>query len=287
MRKFVAICIALALLLCCAALGEAEYRIAKENEKPFAALLNALVRAYEDPSPGDGEKIEVAVRAIASTDEDDGEIAQSIAEHWKRVFLDDYRLLVYAGGADAPELEDAGIPYTADHAFVVLGYELKDGAMTAELQGRCDAAAAAARAFPDALIVCSGGATGDNNPAGNTEAGLMRDYFVERCGIDPSRIRVDERAMTTAENALNTFAILEANGVRSMTIVTSTYHQRWGQAVYNAVGALVRQAHGYDVEIVGNYCFDIEPSRDLYRRGEQLAAKQIASILGLPRDALG
>ncbi len=77
-------------------------------------------------------------------------------------------------------------------------------------------------------------------------------------------------------------------GVRSslqtMTIVTSTYHQRWGQAVYHALAELYRQQRGYSVEIVANYCFDIEPSVPLYRKDAQIAAFQIAGILDLPDE---
>ena len=67
-------------------------------------------------------------------------------------------------------------------------YLLPDGEMTEELVGRCKAAAAAAKAFPDSIIVCTGGATGANNPDGHTEAGLMKEYLVKRCGISRKRI---------------------------------------------------------------------------------------------------
>ena len=158
--------------------------------------------------------------------------------------------------------------------------------MTAELAGRCDAAAAVARSFPGAIVVCSGGATGENNPEGHTEAGLMKEYLSENCGIDTERIFIDEKAMTTAENAVNTFEILREQRIKTMTIVTSAYHQRWGQAVYNAVGALFRQRYGFDVRVVGNYCLDIEPSVEMYRMDDRIAVMQIAQILGLPPDVM-
>ncbi len=155
--------------------------------------------------------------------------------------------------------------------------------MQPELVGRCEAGAALARALPSAILVCSGGATGPNNPEGHTEAGLMKQYLIENCGIEEGRIFIDEAAMTTAENALNTFAILQKGGVRTMTIVTSEYHQRWGQAVYNAVAALYRQQHGYAVEIVGNYSYAIE-APEVYAHGDRIASMQIAGILQLPPE---
>ena len=168
------------------------------------------------------------------------------------------------------------------HAFVVLGYELKDGQMQPELKGRCDAAAAAARSYPSTILVCSGGATGDNNPKLRTEAGVMKAYLVETCGIDASRIHIDENARTTLQNARNTLDMLQAQGIETMTLVTSTYHQRWGQVIYNAVAALYRQVYGYTVEIVGNYCYETEPAHESYRNDDRIAISQVAQLLGVP-----
>ena len=188
-----------------------------------------------------------------------------------------YRPLLF--GRDDPRQ----IPVTGKHAFVVLGYELQDGEMTDELKGRCEAAAAAARSFPNTILVCSGGATGPNNPEKHTEAGLMKQYLVEVCGIEESRIFTDERAMTTAENAVNTFAIMKDQGVESMTIVTSSYHQRWGQALYNALAAIYEQQQGYHARLIGNYCFDTQPSMDAFLQHDRFAIFQLGEILGLPR----
>ena len=261
--------------------------VSQANAANFGALLTDLVNAAETPGAGDEETIRADLAAIRAVSKKDHAIAASIAEHWQSVYLDpDYRLFLYHGGGSAPELAEAGIPDSPTHAIVVLGYELEDGQMQPELVGRCETAAAAARAFPHTILVCSGGATGPNNPDGNTEAGLMKAYLTERCGIDEARIFIDEDAMTTQENAVNTFRILQENKVRTMTIVTSTYHQLWGQAVYHTVAELYRQQHGYPVEIVGNYCYDTEPTVEMYRHGARIAAFQIAGILELPEDVI-
>ena len=91
--------------------------------------------------------------------------------------------------------------------------------------------------------------------------------------------------MSTQENAVNSLRIMKELGVSSMTIVTSDYHQRWGQAVYNAAAALCREREGYSVEILGNYCCEIEPAVEMYRHSERIAVMQISGILGLPRGA--
>ena len=156
--------------------------------------------------------------------------------------------------------------------------------MTEELMGRCDAAAAVARSFPEAILVCSGGPTGANNPDRHTEAGLMKAYLVERCGVDAGRVFTDERAMTTVDNAVNTFAILEERAIETMTIVTSAYHQRRGQAIYNAVAALRARASGYRPEIVANYCLDIQPANERLLDDADITIRQLGEVLGLPRE---
>ena len=250
-------------------------------------LLEDLLKAYEQPGEGDGQRIEADLSAVLAISEADYPVAKAVADHWRQVYLDpDYALCCHGAGDVAPELEGAGIPDAATHAFVVLGYELQDGEMTEELKGRCEAAAAAARSFPNAILVCSGGATGPNNPDRHTEAGLMKQYLTEACGIDPARIFTDERAMTTAENAVNTFAIMKAQGVETMTIVTSSYHQRWGQALYNALAAIYEQQRGYHARLVGNYCFDTQPSVDAFLHDDRFAIYQLGEILDLPKAQL-
>ena len=285
-RKIAAGLVVLAMLCGMAALGEG-YHIAEANTENFSALLSALWQAYDAPAPEDAQAIEAAVQAIGAVSAPDGEVARAIADHWSTVYLNaqgEYPLYLHDGGDLATALEGTSLRDCATHAFVVLGYELQNGEMTEELKGRCEAAAAAARSFPWAVLVCSGGPTGDNNPNQFTEAGRMRDYLIDPCGIDAARILTDERAMTTVDNAVNTLEILRAEGLHTMTLVTSAYHQRWAQVLYNAVAAMYRQVYDYRVDIVENYSFDIEPSRDAFRQDAKLALRQLSSLLGLPRE---
>ncbi|MBQ6959816.1 MAG: YdcF family protein [Clostridia bacterium] len=265
MKKIIA-ALTLSVLLCACILPAyaASNKGADKSDVSFDTLLSDLTTAYEAT-----QRVDADVEALNDA------VAASIAAHWKKVYLDDYRLYLY--GQDDP----AELPITGKHAFVVLGYELKNGKMTDELKGRCDAAAAAAKAFPDSILVCSGGATGENNPHGNTEAGQMKKYLVNTCGIAEERIFTDKKAMTTTQNAVNTLKILRAQGVETMTIVTSSYHQRWGQVLYNAMAAKYKQAYGYSVEIIGNYCFDTAPSNPMFKSDAQIAISQLKSILAL------
>lgn len=281
LKKTVALLVALALLMGAATLGEG-YRVAKGNEQNVADLLVALVHAFEHPSDGDAQAIEAALEAIREVNATDYEVTSAIAAHWQTVCLNpDYPLYLYRGGEFAVELEQSKPDISDAHAFVVLGFELKNGEMTSELKGRCAAAAAASRSYPNAIIVCSGGATGKNNPKKHTEAGLMRDYLVESCRVDPARIFIDERAKNTLQNAINTFAILREQGVKTFTVVTSSYHQVRGQVLYNAMAAIYRQAYGYSAELVGNYSYEIDPG-DANKNADRVAAQQLAQMLKLP-----
>ena len=273
-----------ALILLAGVGGLAENGIEADNAAHFAALLNDLLAAHEAPSEDDPRRIEEDLAAIRDVSETDYALGLSIAENWRKLYLDsDYPLYLHDGGQRATALEEAGLGEGDIQAVVVLGFELKDGEMTEELMGRCDAAAAVARSFPEAILVCSGGPTGANNPDGHTEAGLMKAYLVERCGIDAGRVFTDERAMTTVDNAVNTFAILEERAIETMTIVTSAYHQRRGQAIYSAVAALRAGADGYQPMIVANYCLDIQPANERLLDDAGITIRQLGEVLGLPR----
>lgn len=307
------------------------YQIDDKNNDTFVQLLGLLKNTCEVQAKGDEEKLsglleqgDVLVEQIASVNADDGDIARSITEHWKTVYLNpDYPLCVYGGGekADGLVLNDSdGEKHVDDrktvysdpddrhlyvrskeakepvatqsdldeqhdekHAFIILGYKLNNGSMKPELIGRCDAAAAAARSFPDSYLICSGGATGPNNPQRHTEGEEMKKYLVGKCGIDSDRILTDTRARTTEGNAENTFVLLRENDIHSITIVTSTYHQKWGQAVYNTMAALYEKRYGFKVRIAGNYCFEIQPASENLRKGYEYAISQIAEMLQLKR----
>lgn len=258
--------------------------IAGENAVNFGKLLKDLVNMFETQDPGYDQIIEDDLSAIEAVSRKDHSVASSIAEQWLSTYMNrNYQQFIYNGGENAGDLSSSGIPNSRQHAIVVLGYALDFGQMQEELKQRCDAAAALARSFPSSIIVCSGGATGSYNPDKNTEAGLMKKYLVETRGIDASRIYIDEEATDTQQNAENTLRILQENNIKYMTIVTSAYHQRRGQAVYNAAAQLYRVRYGYSVEIVGNYNYgrDAIPKQDV-----RIAAWQIAGILGLPEDVI-
>lgn len=243
MRKRIAWLLLLTLLFAVpqgGAEGGTEKADTPEEAVTFTAFLTDLLTMETLP-----EKVEADLDALQDP------LADAVAAEWRKVWLDPGEPLLL-DGTDDP----ASLPVRGKHAFVVLGYQLEDGKMTEELEGRCAAAAAAARAFPDSLLVCSGGATGRNNPEKHTEAGLMKRYLTQQKGIDPERIFIDERAMSTSENAVNTFEILKEQGVETITLVTSSYHQHRAHMLYFTLAELIREAEGRETEIIGNYSYD-------------------------------
>ena len=229
-----------------------------------AALLTALAAEKEAR-----DLVAADMKALG-----DNEMAAFIAEKWNEIYFDpDYRL--YIDGKDDP----GTLPVSGKHAFVVLGFELENGEMRDELKARCEAAAAAAGAFPGSILVCSGGATGDNNPEGHTEAGLMKEYLVGHCGIAPERVCIDETAMTTLDNAVNTFAILKDRGIDTITVVTSSYHQRRANILYETLAEILRKTEGVSITVAGNYSCEAQAPDELEKYDARIAAMQLNEIL--------
>ncbi|MCR4622497.1 MAG: YdcF family protein [Clostridiales bacterium] len=133
--------------------------------------------------------------------------------------------------------------------LVALGFQLNpDGTMRAELVERLKVLLEAARQYPSALIVCTGGGTALGDPAA-TEAGRMKEWLVSQ-GVEPSRVEAEERSLTTAQNAMYTFELLEAKHprVRHLAIISSDYHIATGALLFGAE-AILRDS---DIRVVSN-----------------------------------
>ena len=231
------------------------YRFQSRSVKILKDMIGLMKKENLNRTAERQEKLEADLEKIRKISDSDYAIAAAIMDCWENVMVnEDYRFIIYGDGDYAPELEDSGIEMYERHAFVVMGYALSYGKMQKELEGRCNAAAAAARSYPDSIIICTGGATGGGNPDKHTEAGEMKAYLTEVCGIDPERIFTDPDAKLTVDNAMNTLEIMKEHDVHACTIVTSDYHQRWSQMLFRAAAAIALE-EGYPVEIVANYNF--------------------------------
>ena len=108
-------------------------------------------------------------------------------------------------------------------AVIVLGAAVHGDRVTWVLSNRLDTAADYLAAHPDAICVVSGG-QGDGESV--TEASAMQKYLVERKGIDPARILVEDKAQNTRENFAFSKAMIEETLGESAKIafVTTDFH---------------------------------------------------------------
>lgn len=113
--------------------------------------------------------------------------------------------------------------------IIVLGFELNwDGSMKEELVGRLETALESAKRYPEAYLLCTGGGTASASKK-TTEADAMAQWLQEH-GIAKERIIIENKSLTTTQNAVNSCQILseEYPEVTSVAIITSDYHVRWG-----------------------------------------------------------
>lgn len=156
-------------------------------------------------------------------------------------------------------------------AIVTLGYALfPDGTMHDILIQRLEKTLELAHAFPEALIVVTGGVPQNNK----TEARLMAQWLAEN-GIDASRIVEDNTARSTVENALFSRYVLARHKIANAIIVSSGSHVRRAQALFTIA---CRESGPSDIEFVSVAA----PDKPL----EELREATPGELSGIYRDAL-
>ena len=218
-KHFGCILLAAVMILCAALPGLAE----KAEEKPAAqALVERLVMSWA----AYGERDSRALEELAALD-------PASAAAWTRI-LDLW---------EAPAAVNAALPDDLPRddtlCLVALGFQLNpDGTMREELVERLKVLLAASQQYPNAVIVCTGGGTAANDPTA-TEAGRMADWLREQ-GVDPARIYVEDKSLTTAQNAIFTFDILAQHcpQVNRIAIISSDYHIATGTLLFGAEAIL-------------------------------------------------
>ncbi len=203
---------------------------------PSGGLTRQLIERIVVSYGSTGVRDEQALAELAALD-------PALGEKWTRV-MD----LWQAPVTTLSELPD-GLPEDDTLALVVLGFQLNpDGTMREELVERLKVALAASKKYPRAVIVCTGGGTAANNPTA-TEAGRMAEWLKEQ-GVDPSRLVVEDRSLTTAQNAIYTFSLLSEQHpqVKQIAIISSDYHIATGVLLFGTE-AILRDR---DLRVVSN-----------------------------------
>jgi hypothetical protein len=199
-------------------------------QREFRDAVSEMISAYASDGKDADYKINALLDELMSMDEDAGARWEMIMELWH--FPELGRPLNY-------DVLPDGLPDSDALCIVVLGFQLNpNGTMKGELVERLKVALNSAQKYPNAYIVCTGGGTAFSN-ASVTEAGEMAKWLEEQ-GIEKSRIIVEDRSLTTAQNAIFTYEILtsEYPMVRSIAIVSSDYHIATGELLFTAEAIL-------------------------------------------------
>lgn len=201
-RKILIACLCLCLLG-----GSAPAAQAAEETNP-----QRLLGAY---CANDSGKIESCLDALESESPAEGAL-------WRRI-MTDWARLNEAGFEDHRVLPD-DLPQDDSLCIVVFGYGLgADGSIQPELEDRLYVALNAARQYPDAYVAVTGGQTSE--VAGVTEGGQMAAWLRAQ-GVAESRLIVEDQALSTTQNAANTYKLLTSAypQVKTLAVVTSDYH---------------------------------------------------------------
>ncbi len=229
-------------------------------------LLSAGCREKEETvrDPGEAERIveEMTVNygaRGAEATERIGELLARLAgtdpaagERWRRI-MDLWMSPDLGQPLNYGVLPD-GLPDTEALCVVVLGFQLNpDGTMRDELVERLRVALACLRKYPRAYVVCTGGGTAADDPTA-TEAGAMARWLAAE-GVESERIIVEDRSVTTAQNAIFTYDILTSlyPSVKQLAIVSSDYHIATGTLLFEAEAILRANAPGNErLQVVAN-----------------------------------
>ncbi len=157
-----------------------------------------------------------------------------------------------------------------DHAIVVLGCAAEpDGRPSAALVRRLQQARREAERDPKALIIVTGGAVANSQ----AEGWVMKQWLVDH-GVRGSRIRVEDQARFTLDNARRVAPMLARAKVSLVTVVTESFHSRRGTAlVARALGQLG----------LGAVAVRASPAPSVLT-GEAMARRQADEALKLERD---
>ena len=237
--RILCVLLLLAVIASCSGCGQ------KAETREPRAIIEEMVVDYGSYGSEAEEHIQALLKELRSVDADAAERWDSIMALWKSANTE---LTIHQG-----VLPD-GLPDTDELCLVALGFQLNpDGTMRDELIERLKVLKASAEKYPNALIVCTGGGTAAEDPSA-TEAGKMAEWLIEN-GIAAERVLVEDRSLTTAQNAIYSYELLREGypQVKQLAIVSSDYHIATGTLLFEAETLLRAEKAGAPaMQVVSN-----------------------------------
>lgn len=215
--------------------GIREYRQQNSVPRTETEIIQELVQGYV-LVPTVNEKL---LAELGRVNRDSADKWREIMERWTE---SDSAMPVNMG-----VLPD-GLADSNQLCIIVLGFQLNpDGSMQEELIGRLECARKSAEKYPKSYILCTGGGTAA--AAETTEAEAMAAWLEEK-GIAKERLLIENRSLTTAENAAYCDALLSGQypQVTQVAIVSSDYHLPWAKILFETQFIL----SGHSIEAVSN-----------------------------------
>ncbi|MBO6017252.1 MAG: YdcF family protein [Oscillospiraceae bacterium] len=223
------------------------------SEKEYTAetyqLVTDMVYAYRHLGAAGWPQVEEKLSALKMVDPKLGELWDGIMRKWAYVSEE---LVV-----DSDSLPDS-LPQDNSLCVAVMGYQLlPDGSMAAELLKRCEIGLSLLEKYPHAMLALTGGGTSPLNKE-VTEAEVMAEWFQSH-GVSGDRMIVENRSMTTGQNAKNTCAILtdQYPQVKEIAVVSSSYHIPQCELLFTEAALLYAYRNGCDIPytVTGNASF--------------------------------
>lgn len=224
MKRLSAIFLAiLHLLLGLCGCGKSQSSVLRDPD----TVLREMLSDYGAHACLSDARTEQALAELSAADSRLGERWAGILEYWRYV---NNELPVNCGA-----LPD-DLPDDDTLCIIVLGYQLNaDGSMQDELIERLKVAQQCAKQYPNAYVLCTGGRTA---MAGiDVSEGERMGQWLLKNGLDKKRLLIEGDSLTTAQNALFSYALLQKRcpQVETAAIVTSSYHIPWGALMFETV----------------------------------------------------
>lgn len=237
-------------------------------------LIEDMILYYGGYGEAAAGEIDDLLGALKQTDSRKGKLWESIMDYWGYVNTD-----LVINTVDLPE----SLPTDDSLAIILLGGALNaDGSMRDELIERLKVGLVCAAQYPSAYVVCTGGGTAKENKD-VTEAGQMGAWLVEN-GLDENRLILEDRSLSTIENAQYTLDILHKDypRIHSVVIVSSDYHIARGSLLFETT-MLMRtdEKEAPEVHVISNCA---SPSPDKSFTDEYLRRWQMYNMLQLIGD---